>query len=151
MTKSAASLLSIIGIVGNSITLYVLTRPNFIKEPMFRYLIINTLIGSIGIFFIWVQSLPVIFNWSVNDTYCKIYIYLCTIGYDSFPWVNAINSIDRLLSLKYPHKFIFRKKFRNQALVLSSIFLIAIVTDVTQLVFEGICFYFILFYFNKCL
>ena len=88
--------------------------------------------------FIWIQALPVLFEWRVDDTYCKVFMYFSTIGHDLFPWVIAINSIDRLLSFKYPQKFLFRKKFQYQALIISSIILILMLVNITQIIFQGI-------------
>jgi hypothetical protein len=133
-----APLLTIIGTIGNIITFYILTRKKFIQEPIYRYFIINSIISLIAIMFIWIQALPVLFEWRVDDTYCKIFMYLSTIGHDLFPWVIAINSIDRLLSFKYPQKFLFRKKFQYQALIISSIILILMLVNITQIIFQGI-------------
>ena len=49
-----------------------------------------------------------------------------------------INSLDRLVSLKYPHKFRLRKQFKYQALILSVVFLVLLASNTTYIFFEGI-------------
>ena len=122
--------LSIIGIIGNSLVFYILTRPAFIKVPMFRYFIVSNVIGISSLFILWMHEIPIWFNLSVPDVFCKIFLYTMYTAYNFHPWVGVLNSIDRLLALKYQNEFTLIHKFKFQALVVISILVVLMTVNV---------------------
>jgi hypothetical protein len=44
---------SLIGIVGNSLIFYILTKKKFLKESIFRYFIVSEIISCIALIFVW--------------------------------------------------------------------------------------------------
>ena len=130
------AVLSLAGTIGNASSLYILSRPKFLKESMFRYFMVNEIFGSICLLFTWIHYIPIIFELNVSSSYCKIVIYTAYVLYCSYPWIYVLNSVDRLISLKYPFKFQLRKKFKTQALMIGSILLVFTFSNVTYLVYE---------------
>ena len=130
------AVLSLAGIIGNTFNFYILSRPKFLKESMFRYFMANEIFGSICLIFMWIHYIPIIFGLNVSNLYCKMVIYTTYVFYYSYPWIYVLNSVDRLISLKYPFKFQLRKKFKTQALTIGSILLVFTFSNVTYLVYE---------------
>ena len=135
-TVFGPSTITIIGIIGNSISLFILTRPNFKKEPTFRYFIMIVSIGTLSLANLWVQFIPLILKWELPAELCKSFVYFAYVGYNVYPWVHVLNSVDRLAFVKYPQKF---KKFRTVKFqVTGLIFLYAIFcfTSIPYILFE---------------
>jgi len=70
-----------------------------------------------------IQSL---IKWKATALFCKIWEYSCYTCYNIYPCINSLNSFDRLLSIKYARRFDFRKTFKFQAEVVSSIITITL-------------------------
>ena len=56
------AVLSLAGIIGNTFNFYILSRPKFLKESMFRYFMANEIFGSICLIFMWIHYIPIIFG-----------------------------------------------------------------------------------------
>ena len=67
---------------------------------------------------------------------CKIYLYFGFVGYHIYPWINVLNSIDRLFSLKYPTKFKFRKQFKYHGIAIALIIFIVFSINVPYIIYE---------------
>ena len=121
-----AVLLILIGLIGNSFIFYILTRPKFLKVPAFRYFLFNEVIDMIGIALMLTWLIQSSIKWKVTVLFCKIWEYIGYTCYNMYPCVNSMNSIDRLLSIKYSSRFSFRKKIKFQATVFSVIIIISL-------------------------
>lgn len=126
-----------IGVVGNSLVFYILTREKFLKESIFRYFLCSEAVASLSIITAWMYAIPVYLKWNISTFYCKIIIYILYILNNFYPWVNAINSIDRLLSIKYPGKDKIFKKFKFQALFLTSTFSMLAIINLPHYIYGG--------------
>ena len=113
--------MTIIGLIGNPIVIYILTKPKFRKIPIFRYFLATELVDVFSLFFLWIWYLPTYFKWQTPVIFCKVMNFTFFITYDFYPWISVLNSIDRLLCVKYPNKFKFRLKLKYQLLALSCI------------------------------
>ena len=71
---SASILFTVIGIVGNTIVIFILTKPRFRKESTFRFLIISTIASSIKLLTTW--SITFYETVLIDDLKCKILSYL---------------------------------------------------------------------------
>ena len=98
--------LSGVGLMLNFITIYILSRPKFLKESIFRYFLVSALLEVIALIVI----------------ICQIHEFLMYTFYDFYPWISVLDSIDRLLSFKYSGKFKFIKKYKYQVLAISFLF-----------------------------
>ncbi len=129
-------ILTIVEIFGNSISLFILTRKDFIKVPMFRYLILIFCCESISLVLMWLQFVPLLLKREPPVVYCQIFIYLVYIGYKFYPWIHVLNSFDRLLFIKFSTKF---KKLRSktfQFLILTAIFAVCCFACVPYILYE---------------
>jgi hypothetical protein len=135
LSKTVIVFLTIIGFAGNAIGCYILSKLK--KETIFHYFYINNIIGFVGIFLIWLHFIPIYFNMNITDMYCKIYLYFGFSGYYVYPWINVLNSIDRLFSLKYPQKFKFRKQFKYHRIAIAVIIFIILGINVPYIIYEG--------------
>jgi hypothetical protein len=111
--------LSIFGLVGNSFVIYILTRPKFLKESMFRYFLVSNLTCVLNISLVIMYGISQ-FNLKLNKSllFCQVYTYLVYFAYSFYAWVSVVNSIDRVISIKYP-RFKCFKKFKYQKLIIS--------------------------------
>jgi hypothetical protein len=132
---SASTIFTIIGIIGNTIVIYILTKPNFRKESTFRFLIISTIGSSIKLSATWPSS----FYQSaiLDDLNCKILSYMGFLIGRFPPWINGLGSIDRYISVKYPQKFKFRNQFKYQALAVLIVFIALIFLDLPFYFYVG--------------
>ena len=122
--------LTIIGIIGNSFVIYILTRPKLLKESMFRYFLITEVINMISLIDMYIWYIPYFLGWDMPpQIFCKLVEYISYIIYSMYPWLNALNSVDRLLAFKYSTRFLLRKKFKFQALAASSMLFISFITN----------------------
>ena len=136
---------SVISLMLNSLSVYILTRAKFLKESMFRYFLVNELVSTFGLSIVWLHLIPLITNWDIPLIFCpfhELVLYTCNSFY---PWISVLNSIDRLLSLKYHGRFKFIKKFKYQFLAISLIFISSILINIPRLFYSGfsnvtICF-----------
>ena len=118
LIQISSVILTFIAIVGNSLVFYILTRPKFLKESIFRYFIASEIVASTKVIVLWIYSIPNFINWKVPDIFCKLFMCLVYVTYDLYPWISVINSIDRFISLKYPSRFLWTKKFQFQSLTI---------------------------------
>ena len=130
--------LTTVAIVGNSIVFYILTRPKFLKESIFRYFLCSETVASLKLALLWIYNSPIILNWKAPTLFCNLITYVLYTLYDLYPWISAINSIDRVFTLKYPSRFQFIKKFKYQALAVIVILLILMLINVPHYLFDGL-------------
>ena len=115
-------ILILTGLVGNSLILYILTRPKLLKQSTFRYFLVNEVIDMIVVALMLAWLLMTSLFWKIWE-YGNIG-YTC---YNIYPCVNAMNSIGRLLWIKYSRRFGFSKRIKFQVAVISSIILISLI------------------------
>ena len=132
---ASSSVLTIIGIVGNIFVIYILTRPKFYKESLFRYFLVSNLICILIIVLVIVYSLIQFLKLNVSILFCQVYTFLTYFAYCFYSWVSVVNSIDRLLTLKYPRRFSWFQKFKYQALTLTIIATILILINIPRAVY----------------
>ena len=106
----ASILFTVISAVVNSLVLIILMKPKLLKESLFRYFIVTTIVDSINMFLIWPFNFQDAFQINSSQISCKLFNYLPRVFYQLSPWINVLISIDRLLAVKFAHKF----KFRNE-------------------------------------
>ena len=102
-----AILFTVFALIGNCLVIFVLTKPKFLEVPLFRYLIVATIVETISVSFIWASGFPNVFGINSYDINCKMYVYLSFVFLQFGPWINVLGSIDRYLSVKHPTKFYF--------------------------------------------
>ena len=113
---------SCVGFILNFITIYILSRPKFLKESIFRYFLVSAFLEVIALIIIVMHSIPSYLDWDIPLIFCQIHEFLMYTFYDFYPWISVLDSIDRLLSFKYSGKFKFIKKYKYQVLAISFLF-----------------------------
>ena len=103
---------------------------------MFRFFFFGEINGSLSLIFMWAHYVPVLFKLNAPDLYCKIYLYFTYAGFNSFPWIYTVSSIDRFFAVKYPRKFEFRKSFKFQILSLGIIYVFIYLIDLSYIFYE---------------
>ena len=122
-----------IGISGNGLVLFILTRPLFHKESLFRYLIIATIADTINVLFVWPDYFPEWFLIKKLNISCKVFHYLINIPFQFSAWVLVLSSIDRYLAVLNSKKFNFRLKLKFQ--IFASLILFATIACVNLPIF----------------
>ena len=126
--------LIIIGLFGNIISIFIFSDNEFRKQPPAFYLIVASFVNIITLLYLPFTALPVI--WPIDDLACKFFggIMLASSEYQSF--MVSICSIDRLITVFYQFKYLFKNKIKFQ-IPLIVILLIVI----TGLVIPAVYFY----------
>ena len=128
---------TVLSFILNFITIYILSRPKFLKESIFRYFLVNEVFATVGLVLSWLYLVPKINNWDVPLIFCQLFSSMLHILYNFYPWISVLNSIDRLLSLKYQGDFKFIKKFKYQFLALSLIFISSFLINIPRFFYAG--------------
>ena len=135
---AAVFVFTIIGLIGISISIYILTRDKFMKVLMFRYFLLCEIMNLIFFVYIWSWYIPILFKWNIASLYCKLWEYTGYTLYSMYQWINSLNSVDRLLSFKYSLNYDFRKKFKYQALAVAITFLFSLIINTPYYVYFDI-------------
>ena len=111
-----------IGLLGNSLSIYIMSRPKLRDITIFRYLMVAMVNDSLVLGTMWISTLPYIF---LSDSLsCKISTYFAYLFQSFSGWILVVSLTDRLISVKYPTKFKFRNVFKYQSLIFITIFTI---------------------------
>ena len=132
------SIVSVFALVGNFLVVLILSRPEFIKVSMFRYLIAATIFDTITALISWPSVFPEPFQITANSLSCKLYIYIGYFIAQMSPWIIALSSVDRYLSIKYPKRLSFRNKFIFQILAIAIIFILILIINVPFYVLNNV-------------
>ena len=123
---------TIASFLGNSIILYVLSKHEFRKQSTFRYLFIGTVFNTINANYLWAI---IFFTYNFYDEiHCRLFNYIIRVTHFCSSWINVTNSIDTFCTVKYYSRFLFRKKFYFQIILILLIFILS-------------CFFAVPFYF----
>jgi hypothetical protein len=124
-----SAILTIVALIGNTWTCYIFTREKFRKVSMFFYLAIGNVVNLLLMLTIWPDSLAKsLFKFDSLLFSCKFFSFITFFLSDLGPWVIALGSLDRLLSVKYSRRFQFRNKFKYQ------LFIVLIITTFITIV-----------------
>ena len=115
---AAASILTVTGVLGNSMVLFVSTRPKFRNLSIFRYLTASMINDFFIIITMWFYATPDFFLINSVTYSCKLAQYFGYLFYQYSPLIITIASIDRILSIKYPNKIKFCTELKYQILAL---------------------------------
>ena len=118
-----------IGLIGNGLVIYIISRPKFRSIAMFRYLIVATLVDTINLSTMW----PALYINELNimsvELSCKFFFYAIYVFYQFSPWLLVLSTLERYLSVKFQNRFKFRNEFKYQLLIMIIIFLMTVILD----------------------
>jgi hypothetical protein len=97
--------------------------------------LVSNLICILVIILVVVYSLIQFLKVNVSVLFCQIYTFLIYFAYSFYSWVNVVNSVDRLLTIKYPRRFEWFKRFKYQLLILIVIALILFLINIPRTLF----------------
>ena len=115
---STGSVISIVGLIGNLLVLFILTRKQFRSFSMFRYYTVVTAVETLQIPIIWVYYFPDFFYFNKNELVCKLIQFFSNLLSVFITWMLPFISIDRFVDCKYPNKFCFRNNFNFQLTII---------------------------------
>ena len=105
----------IIGSFGNTISIIIFTRKEFIKQPTTVYLIVSNIINIMSVFYLPFMVMPEIWIKLIDGTIgCQIFGGFMIIFGELQPWVYSICSLDRCITTMAPLKFSFKNKLKFQ-------------------------------------
>jgi hypothetical protein len=132
-------ILTLVGLIGNSITFYISSRPKMRNIPLFRYLMASMVNDFFVLLTMWTWTFPnVFYSVSIN---CKVFNFFGILFNNCTGYIIVLSLIDQFLSVKYPLKFHFRKKLKYQLLALIIIFMVLAILDVPYIADYNIYFY----------
>jgi hypothetical protein len=132
------SIMTFIGIIGNSLVIYILAHKQFRKIPMFRYFIVSAIVQILRIFLFWPYDVENAFITILSTFACQICSFLVNHLRNYIAWIEVVISIDRYVSIMHPHSFHFRDKLKFQILILISIFLMSSAAYSPYYIYSGL-------------
>ena len=137
-TLITPAVLTGIGLIGNTLVLFILLKKKFRKVSLFRYLSISTVFDTFNVLLAWPGNLPNYFLINDYSASCKIYQYLCYMVFQIPPWINVISSADRFVAVKYSSRFHFRNGIKFQAFIVSTVCFLLIIINVPYFLYYDI-------------
>ena len=132
----SSAVISIFGLFGNSLVMFILTRRKFWKESLFRYLFFATIFDTVnGPFYAWMYNYKEFFLIDVVDISCKLSQFFGHFTYLVSPWINVIISVDTYFDVRLPTKFKFRKDIKFQFIIIIILIIIIALINVPYLLF----------------
>ena len=122
-----------IGGFGNVISMIIFNNKLFKKQTTTVYLQASFLFSLFILLYTPVMYLAPL--WIVNSNNCKIYTGILAIITEIKAWIQAMGSLDRLISVLKPHKFLFKNKLKNQAILMFSIAFVLILLTLPGSIF----------------
>jgi hypothetical protein len=108
LTLSTSIIFSVIGLIGNSLSVFIIIKKQFRRVSFFRYLAFSIINDTIVLITMWLYTIPDYFQ--TSSIGCKLTQYFGFLFYQFCPWIEVVSSIDRVISVKYPTKYKFRTK-----------------------------------------
>ena len=137
LTLYSSIVITIVGILGNSSVLFIISQKEFRLVPMFRFLICSTIIDTITLFFIWTSVFGEFVNHDTENISCKLFSVFHYLFYNISTYIMVLCSIERAISLKKPHLKFF-KNLKNQFLLILIIFVLLILANLPSYFFNEI-------------
>jgi hypothetical protein len=137
LTLYSSILITVAGILGNSLILLVISKKEFRRVPMFRFLICSTISDTITLFFLWGSVFHELVRRDSDNISCKLFSVLNYLFYHLSTYIMVLCSIERVISLKIPDLKFF-KKFKNQFLLILIIFILLIVLNLPSYFFNTV-------------
>ena len=130
LTLISSVVLTVIGLFGNLLVVYILRKPQFSNKSIFRYLVATSINNCLVLMTLWPYTLSGVYVNFISSISCKFIQYFGYLFYLVCPGILVINSIDRLISVKYPTRYKFRKRKKFQLFVLLTIFICMIILNI---------------------
>ena len=123
----------VVGVFGNIVTIIIFRQKEFQNQPTSVYFIILSISNISNLFYAPFTFIPSL--WTVNSISCKVFFGSLIIISETQSWILVTCSIDRLLMVTVPQKFLFRKKLIFQLTIIIIIVLILTFTIVPYLIY----------------
>lgn len=127
---TSAIIITVIGFLGNSLIIYLLSQEEFRRVTLFRFYIMSAISDSIYVFFIWPFNFQNAFGMNKNKFACRLYQYLQYLFYHLCSWIVVLTSIDRYVSVLHPRKFTLQNKLKYQLSAILIIFFVLALIDI---------------------
>ena len=114
------------GLFSSIISIIVFNKSELKNQSTKSYLIITYIINIVTVTYLPFAIIPAI--WDINDLDCKIYIALSLLIAQIQPWVLALSSLDRLVFIVLPTRYLFRKKIIFQIGICTAALLLIVIT-----------------------
>ena len=137
-TLVSSSILTILSFIGNSLVIYILTRTEFRNIALFRFLTASAVFDIIATMFVWMIIFQETFGINKTDLNCQIFIYFSDVTLTTSIWIVAYTGIDRVMSVKFPKKYLFRNKFTFQIFIVSIIFFGKLLVNIKNFYTNGL-------------
>jgi hypothetical protein len=128
LTLSTSIIFSVFGLIGNSLSVFIIIKKQFRRVSFFRYLAFSIINDTIVLITMWLYTIPDYFQ--TSSIGCKLTQYFGFLFYQFCPWIEVVSSIDRVISVKYPTKYKFRTKLKYQILISSILFAIMVFLNI---------------------
>ena len=135
-TLITSIILTIVGFIGNSLTVFIMAKPKMRNISMFRYLIVSMVNDCWVLVTMWFCTFSEAFqNSSIS---CKWTNYIEYLNYNYSGWIVVVSLADRLITVKFPYKFMFRNQLKFQVFVLLVIYIILIFLNIPFYIYYDI-------------
>ena len=140
-TFTSSIIITVMAIIGNSTVLFILTKPQFKKKSLFRYLFIATIFDAINALYTWLYNYQDFFMINQNELICKLIHYFGHVTYLFNPWINVFISIDTFMAVKFPIKFQVRNTYKFQIVIIICLVISLFLVNIPYLMYLKITQY----------
>ncbi len=123
----------IVGIFGNVLSILIFKSKEFRKQPITVYIIASCLINLISILYLPIMFLAPI--WIVNEITCKLFPGFFGLVLKVQAWVEALGSLDRLISTLNPYILHFKNRLKFQISFIVIIVLIILILGFPEIIY----------------
>ena len=129
-----------IGIVSNLLNVAVCMRKKIRKEAMGFYSPLMSLFNILSLTTGTLQIFPATMGQKdlllSSDYHCMLLMYFCRVSIHMSSWLNIMLSLDRTISITYPHRFTWHKDRAMLVKIVIGLLLVISVLNVPNLIFS---------------
>ena len=133
---SAEWIITIVGLLGNSVVLFILSRKKFRHISMFRYYFVSVVFDSIRILTLMPHNLADLFRINVYSIVFKLANYTSNVIALFVSFINIIASVDRYVNTVHHHKYKIHRRIKFQVVILSAALVLSFGIEFPLLFFE---------------
>ena len=119
---STAIIVPILSVINNIFVVSIFMRKPLRGQSMSRYLAILAICDTMNVIVSSLENIEGLIQF--NDFSCRLITYVAAAFFQLIPYIKMIFSVDRLVSVNYSRRFLFKNTFKFQSIVFSTTFVI---------------------------
>ena len=126
---------TVTSLIGNTIVLYVLSRPKFWKMMMYKYMFMATFFDTLNALTIWINNYPNFFLMNELTLSCQLCVTISNITGAYSSWINVIASVSNFIMVTFPAKYEKLNKKIVQLIICLVLFVILCLMNIPNFIY----------------